>query len=63
MEVNKQYTRHTTGIASNLYYHRFTLYDENNNELCQKTIHTPYSKQEVKVENKDMNFVHDKNRQ
>ena len=44
MEVNKQYTRHTTGIASNLYYHRFTLYDENNNELCQKTIHTPYSK-------------------
>lgn len=44
VEVNKQYTRHTTGIASNLYYHRFTLYDENNNELCQKTIHTPYSK-------------------
>ena len=43
MEVNKQYTRHTTGIASNLYYHRFKLYDENNNELSQKTIHTSYS--------------------
>lgn len=41
LETEKDYTFPLT-LSSNLYYHRYTLYDENSKEILQTTIHTPY---------------------